>query len=56
MTDKLPVLGYSIITGNPVEGFSLYGFFESIIAACEAAEHDKTMPPDWWVISIYRQN
>lgn len=46
-------LHWTIITGNPVDGFTLYGVFKSAEEASEYASQDKTMPPDWWVIGIH---
>lgn len=46
-------LHWTIISGNPVEGFTLYGVFKSAEEASEYAAHDKHLPPDWWVIGIY---
>ena len=51
-----PVIGYTITTGNPAEGFGLYGFFPDKESAITAAEHDRTMPADWWLLPIYKQD
>ena len=48
-----PVIGWTIITGNPVQGFNHYGFYESEIEAGQTASEDTEMPPDWWIAPIY---
>lgn len=57
MTDQQPrIIGYTIATGNPSEGFSLYGFFSTQAAAIDATEHDRTLGPDWWLMPVYAQD
>lgn len=53
---EIPVIGWTIAAGNPFEGFSLYGFFDSKEAAIEASEHDRTIGPDWWLMPVYKQD
>ena len=53
---EIPVIGYTIVAGNPIEGFSAYGFFQTKIEAIEATEHDRTIGPDWWLMPIYKQD
>lgn len=45
-------LHYTIMTGNPVEGFCLYGAFQSIDEASQAANEDAHLPPDWWIVPV----
>jgi hypothetical protein len=44
---------FVIVAGNPIDGLSLYGNFKTAIEASEAASHDKTMPPEWWIAPVY---
>lgn len=48
MVEKIP---HIIITGNPVEGFTYIGPFES---AVDAAEHGNTDPEleEWWIAPL----
>jgi hypothetical protein len=48
-----PTIAWTIMTGNPVQGLSLHGLYDSPLAASEAASGDTTMPADWWVLPIY---
>lgn len=43
---------YSIITGNPIDGFELYGIFDSEIDAIQWANNDSHLPDNWNVIKI----
>jgi len=43
---------YSIITGNPVDGFECYGVFDDANEAVEWANKDADLPDEWWVITI----
>ena len=43
---------YTIICGNPVDGFELYGIFDSAADAVEFANNDADLPETWHVIAI----
>lgn len=43
---------YTIICGNPVDGFELYGIFESQVEAVEFANQDADLPESWHIIAI----
>lgn len=47
-------IGYTIMSGNPVDGFQLYGFFKDNSEACEVANNDAHLNGDWWVVPVYR--
>jgi hypothetical protein len=44
---------YTIISGNPVQGFSLWGIFDSMEDAIHYGEN-YDFPNDWTVIEINR--
>jgi hypothetical protein len=46
-------IAYTIMSGNPVEGFTLYGQFATNDAACEAANNDAHLANEWWVVPIH---
>jgi hypothetical protein len=54
-TTKMPVIGYTIAEGNPVDGFAMYGFFQTEAEAIAATEDDSAIGFDWWLMPIYRQ-
>ncbi len=43
---------YTIITGNPVAGFDLYGIFDSHAEAFEYADSRMRLPDDWSIMAI----
>lgn len=43
---------YTIITGNPVDGFECYGVFDSQLEAIKWANHDADLPDNWNVMPI----
>ena len=46
------MIRYIIITGNPVEGFTFYGSFDTIAQASAAGDHwDLTQ--EWWVARLW---
>lgn len=53
---EIPVIGYTIAIGNPIEGFGLYGFFPDKQSAIQATEHDRSIGPDWWLMPVYKQD
>jgi hypothetical protein len=54
--NEVSIIGWTIIIGNPVDGLSHYGFYESAHDASEAASHDKMIGADWWIAPIYANN
>jgi hypothetical protein len=52
---KAAIIGYTIVTGNPRDGFSLYGFFETQDQALMSAEDNRTITGDWWLMAVYEQ-
>ncbi len=46
-------IAYTIMSGNPVEGFTLYGQFPTNDAACVAANNDAHLKNEWWVVPIH---
>jgi hypothetical protein len=43
---------YTIIAGNPIDGFSCTGIFESEHEAIDWANHDAHLDDSWHVIAI----
>jgi hypothetical protein len=43
---------YTLICGNPVDGFELYGLFDTSDDAIEWANKDPDIPESWNVIGI----
>lgn len=52
--NQIPVIGYTVAEGNPAEGFTMYGFFQTKEDAIQATEQDRTLGPDWWILPIYK--
>lgn len=42
---------YTLVTGNPIDGISLYGLFKTKADAQDAAEQH-FRKSDWWVMEI----
>ena len=53
MTDAGTIPRYTIICGNPVEGFELYGLFLTELAALEYANADAHLPDTWQIMRIH---
>lgn len=50
----ISLLPHIILTGNPVEGFELYGPFDNFIAAVNHMDTDGNMPDDdWWLAPLH---
>lgn len=47
------VIGWSIMTGDPVNGFSLNGNFETGEEATGYANGDPHLDDEWWIVPIY---
>lgn len=45
------VIGWSIMTGDPIDGFSLNGNFETVEEAAEYVNNDPDA--EWWIVPIY---
>jgi hypothetical protein len=43
---------FTIICGNPVDGYECYGIFDSEVEAINWANDDAHLTPDWWVMAI----
>jgi hypothetical protein len=53
MNEDDNIIGWTIVSGNPVDGFTLYGNYPSNEAAGQAADNDPYMDADWWIAPIY---
>lgn len=43
---------YTVITGNPIDGFECYGVFDSESDAIEWANNDAHVPMEWHIMAI----
>lgn len=44
---------YTIITGNPIDGYECYGIFDTAIDATEFANGDGNLDETWHVMTIH---
>ena len=46
------IIGWTIVAGNPVDGFTHYGFYDTSLEAAETANGDAHLGDDWWIAPI----
>jgi len=47
------IIGWTVMTGNPAGGLTLYGNFSSNEEAASVANNDPHLDDYWWVVPIY---
>lgn len=55
MNEECTPIKYTVIAGNPVDGFDANGLFDTNEEAVAWANTDAHLPDEWWVMPIYSQ-